>query len=364
MKIFFDGSIFGQQKIGGISRLGFELIKELGKHKDIERIFYRGLYVDNYPFKKEWFSKYYGAKRPDFLKGRIFNFLNTMSVNYFYNINADKNVIYHSLYYRVPQKPKGPVVVHVYDMIQELFGGTAKTIQFKKKAFDVADLIISISESTKKDLCKLYPIDPAKVVVAYPGVSEIFFKDRNVVKQEKERPYMLYVGARDYTYKNFDFLLDVFIKKKYFLDFNLILVSGEKELTSAQKEIIKKYNQGTWLRQEFGTDEALADLYANATIFIYPSLYEGFGIPPLEAMACGCPVVASNASSIPEVVGDAGLLFNPKDPSNLAEKIERVLNDKELAKNLIEKGKIRARQFTWDAMADKVYQSYLTLKKV
>ena len=363
MKIFFDGGIFSRQKIGGISRLGFELIKELGKKKDVEQIFYRGLYVDNYSFRKEWFSKYYGFKRPDFLKGRILNFLDTIGVNYFYNLHADKNVIYHSLYYRVPQKPKGPVVLHVYDMIQELFGGTAKTMQFKKKAFDTADLIICISESTKKDLCRLYPIDPQKVVVAYPGVSEVFFKNRATVQKPEQRPYMLYIGGRNYAYKNFDILLDVFIGKKYFLQFDLVVFGGEKELIQSHQEAVKKYNRGNWLRREFGDDEKLAELYSRATLLIYPSLYEGFGIPPLEAMACGCPVVASNASSIPEVVGDAGLLFDPNNSNDLAEKIEKVLNDKELTKNLLEKGKIRARQFTWNAMAGEIYGAYKGLLK-
>ncbi len=361
MKIFFDGSIFSRQKIGGISRLGFELIKELSKKKDIEQIFYRGFYVDNYPFKKEWFSKYYGIKRQDFLKGRIFNFLDNVGANYFYNANADKNLIYHSLYYRVPKNSKGPVVVHCYDMIQELFGGNIKTIRFKKKSFDAANLIIAISESTKKDLCRLYPINPKKVIVASPGVSEVFFDSNNFVKITPKRPYMLYVGGRNYEYKNFDILLNTFIDKKYFLQFDLVVFGGEKELTSVQKEIIRKYNGGTWLRQEFGNDEKLADIYAKATVFIYPSLYEGFGIPPLEAMACNCPVVASNTSSIPEAVGDAGLLFNPKDPNDLAEKIDKILHDKELSKNLIEKGKARAKQFTWSAMAEQIYQAYTKL---
>ncbi len=354
MKIFFDGGIFSQQKIGGISRIGFELMKALSKNKGIEQIFYRGFHIDNYPFKKEWFSKYYGVRRPNFLKSRIFNLLDAIGMESAYGLNATPDLIFHSLYYRVPKKPKGLVIVHCYDMIQELFGSNLKTIQFKKKSFDAADLIISISESTKKDLCKLYPIDPKKVIVAYPGVSEVFFG--NFIKTSPQRPYLLYVGGRSFAYKNFDILLNTFIDKKYFLQFDLVVFGGEKELTSVQKEIIRKYNGGTWLRQEFGNDEKLADIYAKAAVFIYPSLYEGFGIPPLEAMAVGCPVVVSNTSSLPEVVGDSGLLFNPKDPADLAQKIEKILGDKELAKNLIEKGKIRAKQFTWGAMAEKIYR--------
>ncbi|MBI1866273.1 MAG: glycosyltransferase family 4 protein [Candidatus Staskawiczbacteria bacterium] len=363
MKIFFDGGIFGRQKIGGISRLGFELIKELGKNKEVEQILYRGFYVDSYPFKKRWFSKYYGIKRPDFLKGRIFNLLDTIGMELAYKLNMAKDLTFHSLYYRVPKKPKGPVIVHCYDMIQELFGGNSKTIQFKKKAFDAADLIIAISESTKKDICRLYPIDPQKVIVAYPGVSEVFFKNRITAQKPEQRPYLLYIGGRNYAYKNFDMLLNTFIDEKYYLQFDLTVFGGEKDLSLSHKKIIEKYNQGTWFRQESGTDEKLAGIYANATLFIYPSLYEGFGIPPLEAMACGCPVVASNASSIPEAVLNAALLFDPSDSGNLAENIEKILHDKFLSADLIKKGKIRARQFTWQKMADTIYEGYLGLLK-
>ena len=278
------------------------------------------------------------------------NFLDNLWMNSVYKLYATHDTIFHSLYYRIPKNPRGPVVVHAYDMIQELFGGNAKTIQFKKKAFDRADLIVAISESTKHDLCRLYPINPQKVIVAYPGVGEIFFKKFPKLAGAAIRPYMLYVGARNYSYKNFDFLLNTFIEKKYFLNFDLVVFGGE-ELDQKQ----------SWLRREFGSDETLAGLYAGASLFIYPSLHEGFGIPPLEAMAAGCPVIASDASSIPEVVGDAGLLFDPKDPNDLAEKIEQIINHKALANDLIEKGKIRARQFTWDAMTEKIHQAYMIL---
>jgi glycosyltransferase involved in cell wall biosynthesis len=279
-----------------------------------------------------------------------------------YNFNATPKLIYHSSYYRVPRRPKGPVVVHVYDMIQELFGSNLKTISFKKKSFDAANLIISISESTKKDLCELYPIDPQKVIIAYPGVNEVFRKARGSTKRVKERPYMLYIGARSYNYKNFDFLLDTFINRKYFLDFDLILGGGEKDLMPQQKEKIKNtIRGGNWLLQEFCDDEKLADLYSSASVFIYPSLYEGFGIPLIEAMACGCPVVASNASSIPEVVSNAALLFNPKDPNDLTRQIDRIVNDRFVSLDLIKKGKIRAQQFTWKTMADTIYKGYLSL---
>jgi len=361
MKVFFDGKILSLQSRGGISRLVFELIKSFNRFNDLEKVLYRGLYIDQYPFDKEWFAKYYGLKRPSFLNNHLINLLDNMSMEAAYGFNASSDLIFHSFYYRIPKKPRGPVVVHIYDMIQELFNSNQKTINFKKKSFDAANLIISISESAKKDLCEIYPINPEKVIVAHSGVNETFFKERPL-SERVGRPYMLYVGSRNYSYKNFDILLDTFINKKYFFDFNLVLVGGEKSLNSQQKEKIKNTaGQGAWLLQEFCDDERLIGLYSNASVFICPSLYEGFGLPLLEAMACGCPVVASNASSIPEVVGDAALLFYPKNSDDLSAKIETIINNKALASDLIKRGKIRTKQFTWDAAADIIYQGYLKL---
>ncbi len=362
MKIFFDGGIFGRQKVGGISRVGFELMRALVGKKDVEQSLYRGFYIDDYPIKKEWFKTYYGARRPNFFRGRMVNFVDNIGLNVSYAKNGTPDVIYHSFYYRVPAKAQGPVVVHCHDMISELSGDTGKSTSYKKKAFDAADLIICVSESTRKDLFAMYPhLNPAKVVVVPLGASNVFFNAgaRKILK----RPYLLYVGARSYPHKNFDFLLNAFIEKKYFLQFDLVLMGGEKELTPAQQKKVRQHNGGAWLRYEFGSDEYLADLYASATAFIYPSLYEGFGIPPLEAMAAGCPVVASNSSSIPESVGDAGLLFDPRNSDDLAEKIDSIINNKDLAAQLIEKGKARARRFTWEAMAQKIYEHYKTLAR-
>lgn len=351
MKIFFDGNIFSKQKMGGISRLNFELIKGLAEKKDVELIFYHGLHVDDYPFKREWFKRHYRLKKLVFVKQRFMNFLDNVWMNIMYQWQATPDTIFHSLYYRIPKNPKGPVVVHAYDMIQELFGGNQKTIAFKKKAFDVADAIITISESTKRDICKLYAINPEKIIIAYPGVSEVFFK--NTAMATPKRPYVLYVGARNYKYKNFNVVLSTFIEKKYFLRFDLVVFGGEALAKDAPP----------WLRHESGDDEALAQVYANAFLFIYPSLYEGFGIPPLEAMVAGCPVIASNASSVPEVVGEGGLLFDPKNSNDLAEKIDKIINDKGLAVELIEKGRLQAGKFTWEKMANKVYEGYRQLLK-
>jgi glycosyltransferase involved in cell wall biosynthesis len=362
MKVFFDSKISSTQVRGGISRLVFETIKALNEKKDLEKIFYRGLYIDEYPYRKEWFKRYYRLKAPNFLNRRLAGFLDDIGVKMFFIANSEKDTIYHSFFHRLPKNHRGPLVVHAYDMIQELFYNMPKAAQFKRKSFNASNLIISISKSTKKDICNIYNIHPDKIIVANPGVNENFLDKESGKANPRKRPYFMYIGARDYKYKNFDILLDAFIKRKYFLDYDLILVGGEKDLTFAQKEKIKNTtSSGRWLYREVCSDEELAELYSGASALVYPSLYEGFGIPVIEALACGCPVLASNRSSLPEAVGDAGLLFNPDDINDLTEKIEKIINDNSLAENLIKKGKIRARQFTWKASADIIYQAYKSL---
>lgn len=364
VKVFFDGRIFTLQQQGGVSRLFFELMRSFGQAQEVEQILYRGAYVDRYPFRKEWFKRYYGLRMP--LVGRFLPIgpLDDIGMELAYGVNAGSDLIYHATYYRLPKRVRGPLVVHVYDMIHELYGGDLNTKMLKEKALETADLVISISESTKKDLCGLYQVDPQKVVVAYPGVSSVFHGRTAPIsgaERDDERPYMLYVGKRGW-YKNFDLLLDTFVRRKYFHDFDLVLVGGERELSVQQQQVVAdSVTKRTWLRHEFCSDTRLAELYSNATAFICTSLYEGFGIPLLEAMACGCPVIAAETSSVPEVVGDAALLFHPKDLEDLARQLDRVISDESLRAGLIERGQLRAMRFSWDAMAKAVCEGYLRI---
>lgn len=366
MEVFFDGQIFAQQSQGGISRLFFELMRSFAQSHRVEQILYRSAYIDRYPFKREWFKRYYGIRRPIKRGMRFIRPLDDRAAELAYRANANSDLIYHSTYYRVPKHRRGPVVVHAYDMIHELYNGDSKTILNKRKAFETADLIIAISQSTKKDICQLYGIDPSMIVVAYPGVSNVFrnWNSDAVCNAEagrnNDRPYMLYVGNRGW-YKNFDLLLKVFIDCRYFHDFDLILAGGGKTLSVQQQEAVSKTGEGEWLKQEFCDDSELARLYANAVALICTSLYEGFGIPLVEAMACGCPVIAPNTSSIPEVVGDAALLFDPNDPQDLGRQIDRVINDSSILTKLVRKGQLRAKQFSWEVMTNAVYGGYSTL---
>lgn len=366
MKVFFDGKIFSLQSYGGISRLFFELMRSFGQDQRVAQVLYRGVYIDRYPFSRKWFKRYYGLRRAIARGYRFIEPFDNMGMELTYSLNTSSDLIYHSTYYRLPKRPRGPVVIHAYDMIHELYNGDLNTKILRKKAFTTADLIISISKSTRKDISELYQIDPQKIVIAYPGVGSVFHT-RNIdtmgsISERKDaKPYMLYVGNRS-GYKNFDLLLNTFICKKYYDNFNLVLVGGKKKLSAHQQEAVSKCKgKGVWIKQKFCNDSELAELYSNAKAFICTSRYEGFGIPLIESMACGCPVIASNTSSIPEVVGNAALLFNPEDPEDLGRKMDILIDDRYISMDLIRKGRLQAQRFTWEAMADEVYEGYSRL---
>jgi glycosyltransferase involved in cell wall biosynthesis len=172
------------------------------------------------------------------------------------------------------------------------------------------------------------------------------------------RPYILYVGNRD-GYKNFALLLDVF-NSDFRNDYDLICFGGKK-FSTKEESMIKELGIQKEVKYVTGDDNLLYTLYKNAFCFVYPSLYEGFGIPPLEAMAAGCPVIASNSSSIPEVVGEAGLLFDPKSKESLTSSIYRLIHDENERSRLIQKGLLRTSKFSWDNTAKQTYDIYIEL---
>ncbi|RMH79345.1 MAG: glycosyltransferase family 1 protein [Acidobacteria bacterium] len=226
--------------------------------------------------------------------------------------------------------------------------------------------VVCISENTKKDLVEYYGIEEHdKLVVIYPGANLKRFSTYE--KEEKgatdSEEYVLYVGALR-RYKNVLKLIKAIERLK---DFNLkLLIVGDnrggyyKELTDYVR------NRGIEHLVSFlgyVDDKTLTNLYRGAKAFVFPSLYEGFGLPPLEAMACGCPVIASNTSSIPEACGDAAIYFDPEDIEDMAKKIHLVLYNQNLRSLLIKKGIERAKKFTWEKTAERILNLFYSMIK-
>lgn len=212
---------------------------------------------------------------------------------------------------------------------------------------------IAISQNTKRDLIK-YGIPEEKISVVYQGVNHEVFKPIDV--ENDKDPFILYVGSNA-PRKNLTTLLKGFylLKKKNFPHKLLLVSHPNKVLLSLidslhlQREVI--------FRPQI-PDQELCRLYNSANLFVLPSLFEGFGLPALEAMACGCPVIVSNTASLPEVVGDAGILFNPLDYVELANKMEEILTDEKLRNKIVRKGLKRAKLFSWEKTARETLRVY------
>ncbi len=351
MNILYDYQIFSAQKYGGISRFFYEIIKRIAIDNKVYA--FEGLHINKYGLDNEkHIYKIFSKERPAIkYTGFMFRRLNRIMFKNF----AAKNPIdiYHPTYYEDLNINKGKLVVTVYDMIHELYYKNDVTVLKKKNLIEKADGIIAISESTKKDLIDILNIKPEKIQVIYLANSlEISEVGQRVIKI----PYILYVGNRG-EYKNFETCLKAFAESK-FKNEVLFVCFGGGNFTQSECALINELGLERQVKQFFGDDKVLANLYKYAELFVYPSKYEGFGLPPLEAMKYGTPVVVSNTSSIPEVVGDAGIYFDPDAVDDICFKIDTVLSSIEIQKQLAEKGKQREKMFSWDKCAKETVTFY------
>lgn len=242
-----------------------------------------------------------------------------------------------------------PFVLTVYDMIHELFPEYFVNDPFdvtirKKILIEKSTKIIAVSENTKKDILKIYPqTDPNKIHVVYHGNSIKYNSNVQVNLPEK---YLLYVGSRA-TYKNFMYMLDA-IKKTLKAETDLYLVcAGGGDFNKQEVVLFKEYNLEDKIFHFNFKEEELGAYYKNAICFVFPSMYEGFGIPVLEAMSCECPVVLGKHSSFTEVAADAGIYFDVNDKNDLNEKIKMVLKKTEIRELAIAKGMKQSEKFSW-----------------
>ena len=217
--------------------------------------------------------------------------------------------------------------------------------------------IFTISEFSKKDIIKYLKIDKKKVDVIYCGTSDSFKK---VYEKNNYGKYVLGVSTINKR-KNFDGLIHGFLKSQL-IDCKLLLVGSEDKKIYSNVEFTKYSNLKNIIFTGYVSEEELVNLYSNAQIFVYPSLYEGFGLPPLEAMACGCPTAVSNVTSLPEVCGDASLYFNPNDYDSIKDAISKIYNDERIKNDLINKGYKRVNHFDWEASSKKLVEKIKKLQ--
>ncbi|AGF50605.1 mannosyltransferase B [Synechocystis sp. PCC 6803] len=366
MKIFYDGLIYAaySKQSGGISRYFDNLISRLPED------FYPGLTTGREKTGSHPIHPHLELYRFDlrFRPGRICNWVRK---EYFQYLSEKyKPQLAHPTYYslltgRRIESYQCPVVITVHDMIHEIFADymdpNGEQAEIKRNAILAAQAILCNSENTKRDLLNQYPALENRVSVTYLATE--FSEDNiDVNASVPTQPYFLYVGARG-TYKNFDQLLLAFQKvtaKPKYADLLLCVVGSPFENQEKERLEFLGLSKNV-VHYGRATDGQLAKLYNQSIAFVYPSLYEGFGIPPLEAMACGTAVIGSNVSSIPEVVGDAGLLFDPKSMDQLVDQLLYVLENPIKRDSLIQKGKKQCKKFSWDKTAQQTVETYRSL---
>lgn len=361
MKIYFDHQIFTQQKYGGISRYIFELSKNLNIIDQDARIL-APIHINSYIKNSQNTIGIYIKKYPKFTK-RIFRNSNFIASKIYLMNNIKRSNLLHETYYSnysiAPTHT--PKIITVHDLIHEIFpqnfNVNDKTAEIKKRAIERANHVICISEHTKQDLITILDIPESKISVVYHGISELIGDEPNHIFD----PFFLYVGQRN-GYKNFEILLKTYAHSHFLRNSFRIIAFGGGSFTQEEYKLMTALNLNlNSISQISGSDGILKSLYQQAVALIYPSLHEGFGFPPLEAMMYGCPTIAANASCIPEITGSASLLFNPLSVDDLLEKIESVLNN-DTRTQLIEKGLTHHQKFTWEKCAKEtlgVYQSVL-----
>jgi len=357
MNLIYTYDIFSVQQYGGISRYFSEIIRRIPPSEANVRVL-AGLYINEYARELK-VSK--GLKVPPIpYTGFIRMKINRIFQKVMLKGADDKTIIHQTYYYPFSFPKKAKLVVTVYDMIHEhLYPSLTNASSIKRKSCERADIIIAISQSTKNDLVELFGVEPQRVTVIHLA-SSLKESSMCVAAKAFSEPYMLYVGERK-GYKNFDGFIQAFSQSKMLMDNFHVVCFGGGVFDRTDMDLLKKTGVTNHVHQVKGDDAILASHYRDASAFVYPSLYEGFGLPLLEAMSLSCPVVCSNSSSIPEVVADAGVYFDPVDSSSIQMVLEDTLSNTQLLADLKARGQKRVSAFSWDRCAVETLSVYRAL---
>lgn len=352
MKVVFDNIVFSLQKTGGISVVWYELLKRISNNKMLNSI-----YVEYNGYENIFRKMLVIDPQQIHLRNSF-----ALSLKRYFDVSfpGKEKFLFHSSYYRICSNKKAINITTVHDFTYELYvSGLKKRIHCwqKHRAIRNSDYIVCISQNTKADLNKFVPgLDENRIRVVYNGVSEEYsplFSDDFDISLTSFAPFsfVLFVGSRE-KYKNFE------LAAKAVAASNLNLVIIGNKLTD--KEIVflsSLMDKSRYCTKKNIPNSKLNNLYNQAFCLLYPSSYEGFGIPVLEAQKAGCPVIAYNSSSIPEIIGNTSLLLDELTVESITEKFT-LLNDSDIRRNIIEEGIENAKRFSWDFMYEDMLNIY------
>jgi glycosyltransferase involved in cell wall biosynthesis len=282
--------------------------------------------------------------------------------------------LFHAPHYVLPPLVRCRSVVTIHDCIHLMFPQYLPNrfaLAYARTSIALAarraTRVLTVSESSKRDILRFVDTQPEKIDVIYNSFDERFGVEPGEEDMVRVREryqlhdeFVLYAGNVK-PHKNLERLIEAFdlVRKQGLDHLKLVLIGDDISKYTALRRAVHRYQLHKYVRfLGYMPEETLAVMYRLAGVFVFPSLYEGFGLPPLEAMASGTPVVTSNVSSLPEVAGDAALLIDPYNPQAIADGITRVLSDATLRDELRRKGLARARQFSWEQSVRRVHDIY------
>jgi len=364
MKILFDYAAFTMQATGGVSRCMYDLFRHVSESKEDSVLLYAGIhrnrYLKNAP--PELKKKIIGIYLPEpWFKQTLFMPFNRFCFQFFARFYRPD--LCQFTYYDPPRTPaacKNVVIVHdmIHEKFPEYFKKNDPQTGWKRKAIRAANAIICVSENTRHDLESCFDLSGKNVKVIYNG-SKMPHEAASSNAFTAKAPFLLYVGSRKTRYKNFTVVLTAFegIAKSWP---GKLLCFGGGPFTADESAQIFNLGLKGRVEQYSGDDSLLVAAYRHAFALVYPSTYEGFGLPPVEAMSLGCPVLSSLSPPMPEILGDACLYFNPLSAEDLIEKFSS-LQEPEIIGNLRKKGKERSKLYQWERVAEQTLQLYRSI---
>ena len=366
LSIAYDYQIFASQEYGGISRYLYELAKCLSDDNrfciSIISPFYVNRYLEN-DNRLNIFGTY--IPKNSVIKRKLLRCNELISNMY---MRLQRPDIIHETYYSPvtlgSRASKRVLTVHdmIHEKHSEYFSTPNITSAKKKTAVQRADHIICVSESTKSDLSEILNIPLSSISVIYHGYTFSGAKLNNSASAPLiEGQYILFVGLRG-GYKNFALLLNAFGEDCHLKNEFKLVCFGGGAFSEEEIEHISKYGLLQQVISTHGNNDVLLNLYQHAAVFVYPSLYEGFGIPILEAMSMECPVACSSTGSMPEVAGQAAVYFDPMSKESIAKSINDVVYSPEKSASLKSLGLKRCAEFSWEKCARQTAEVYKSLK--
>ena len=289
-------------------------------------------------------------------------------------LRRERVTLFHAPHYVLPPLVPCRSVVTIHDCIHLMFPQYLPNrfaLEYARLSISLASRraarVLTVSDSSKRDILRFVDTEPDKIDVIYNAYDERFGvepREEDVVRVRERYQlhdeFVLYAGNVK-PHKNLGRLIEAFdmVRRRNLEHLKLVLIGDEISKYAALRRAVHRHQLHRYVRfLGYLPEETLAVMYRLAGVFVFPSLYEGFGLPPLEAMASGTPVVTSNVSSLPEVAGDAAVLVDPYDPAAIADGIERVLTDERLRHDLRRRGLARAKQFSWEDSVRRVHEIY------